>query len=226
MAVTRPEKDFAEVAEALGKSGAVPVSVPAIVIDYSSNAELTNALARVGEFDWAVFTSKNAAEAVFRTTDTISGPRVAAVGPRTAAELEARRVKVDLIPDEHTAEGLLDAMGNVDGLRILLPQSAIARPTLRNGLTSKGAHVTAVTAYHTLSVKVDRSLLGAADVILFSSPSAVESVVNGGGVPEHAKIVCVGPTTTRTAAELGLEIHATARDHSAESLAQAILSKS
>ncbi len=226
MAVTRPEKDFAEVAEALGKTGAVPVSVPAIVIDYSSNAELTNALARVGEFDWAIFTSKNVVEAVFRTTDTISGPRVAAVGPRTAAELEARRVKVDLIPDEHTAEGLLGAMENVDGLRILLPQSAIADPTLRTGLISKGAHVTAVTAYHTRSVGVDRSLLGKADVILFSSPSAVESAVNGGGVPEHAKIVCVGPTTTRAAAELGLKIHATARDHSAESLAQAILSKS
>ncbi len=226
MAVTRPDKDFAEVAEALGKTGAVPVSVPAIVIDYSSNAELTNALARVGEFDWAIFTSKNVVEAVFRTTNAISGPRVAAVGPRTAAELEARRVKVDLIPDEHTAEGLLGAMENVDGLRILLPQSAIADPTLRTGLISKGAHVTAVTAYHTRSVGVDRSLLGKADVILFSSPSAVESAVNGGGVPEHAKIVCVGPTTTRAAAELGLKIHATARDHSAESLAQAILSKS
>ena len=85
MAVTRPEKDFAEVAEALGKTGAVPVSVPAIVIDYSPNAELTNALARVGEFDWAIFTSKNVVEAVFRTTDAISGPRVAAVGPSTAA---------------------------------------------------------------------------------------------------------------------------------------------
>ncbi len=226
MAVTRPDKDFAEVAEALGKTGAVPVSVPAIVIDYSSNAELTNALARVGEFDWAIFTSKNVVEAVFRTTDAISGPSVAAVGPSTAAELEARRVKVDLIPDEHTAEGLLGAMENVDGLRILLPQSAIADPTLRTGLISKGAHVTAVTAYHTRSVGVDRSLLGKADVILFSSPSAVESAVNGGGVPEHAKIVCVGPTTTRAAAELGLKIHATARDHSAESLTQAILSKS
>lgn len=226
MAVTRPEKDFAELAEALGKTGAVPVSVPAIVIDYSSNAELTSALARVGEFDWAVFTSRNAVEAVFRTTDAFAGPRVAAVGPRTAAELEARRVKVDLIPDEHTAEGLLEAMENVNGLRILLPQSAIARPTLGNGLTSKGAHVTAVTAYHTRSVRVDRSLLAEADVILFSSPSAVESVLDGGGVPEHAKIVCVGPTTTRAAAELGLEIHATARDHSAECLAQAILSKS
>lgn len=222
VAVTRPVKDFADTADALREIGADPVSVPAIEIDISPREELVKALENPADFNWILFTSRNAVDAVFAIVESISGPRIAAVGPRTADALTAHGAAIDLMPEVHTALGLLDVLPNVAGEKVLLPESEIALPALRDGLVERGAHVTAVTAYLTRELEVNLHHLEEADVVLFSSPSAVDSIVNSSGVPENTRVVCVGPTTTAAAERQGLRIHATAHDHTAESLAKAL----
>lgn len=222
VAVTRPAKDFADTADALREIGADPVSLPAIEIDVSPREELVKALENSADFNWILFTSRNAVDAVFAIVSSISGPRIAAVGPRTADVLTAHGAAIDLVPQVHTAQGLLGVLPNVAGEKVLLPESELALPTLRDGLVERGAHVTTVTAYLTRELRVNLHHLERIDIVLFSSPSAVDSIVNSGGVPENTQVVCVGPTTTAAAERQGLRVHATARDHTAGSLAKAL----
>ncbi len=222
VAVTRPAKDFADTADALREIGADPVSLPAIEIDVSPREELVKALENSADFNWILFTSRNAVDAVFAIVGSISGPRIAAVGPRTADALTAHGAAIDLVPQVHTAQGLLGVLPNVAGEKVLLPESELALPTLRDGLVERGAQVTTVTAYLTRELRVNLHHLERIDIVLFSSPSAVDSIVNSGGVPENTQVVCVGPTTTAAAKRQGLRVHATARDHTAGSLAKAL----
>src|SRR6185503_7254116 len=112
-------------------------------------AALDAALARLRDYDWVIFTSRNGVEAFFRRTTAISGARVAAIGPATANELRAHGVDPHLVPAEHVAEALIEALGNVRGQKILLPRADIARRTLPEALRERGAEVDDVAVYHT-----------------------------------------------------------------------------
>ncbi len=67
-----------------------------------------------GAVDWITFASPSSAESFFDQipNDAVTGStaRVAAIGPVTAKRLAELGVKVDLIPERYTAEGLLDAI--------------------------------------------------------------------------------------------------------------------
>src|SRR6202012_5196273 len=102
-------------------------------------------------YDWVVFSSANAVEAVLQRLPDVRalGPaRIAAIGPGTAAALLAARLVADLVPKRSVAEGLLEefpARGPAGG-RVLLPHAVDGRPVLPDGLTSAGWEVDVVDA--------------------------------------------------------------------------------
>ena len=69
---------------------------------------------RNDEIDWITFASPSAVQGFFDnfSIETINSSRVkiASVGPVTSRELESKGVKIDVIAEEHTFEGLLDAI--------------------------------------------------------------------------------------------------------------------
>jgi uroporphyrinogen-III synthase len=86
-------------------------------------------------------------------------------------------------------------------------------------LTTAGAHVEAITAYHTVSITADGQLLAAGfDAITFMSASAVSSFVAQVDDIGGALIACIGPVTAAAAREAGLPVHVTADPHTAEGL--------
>jgi uroporphyrinogen-III synthase len=221
--ITRSEGDARSLAQRLEQLGALPIVVPVIRIEWSDPAPLDAALARIAAYDWIIFTSRNGVEAVFRRTTTITGPRIAAIGPATAAELRAHGVKPDLMPNEHLAEAVLEALGTVRGKTILLPQADIARRTLAAGLRERGGTVEEVTVYHTRAEEGPRPALDGVDAVTFTSSSTVRSFLERGPVPAGAKVVCIGPITANTARERGLQAIEVAGDYSEDGLVAALV---
>jgi uroporphyrinogen-III synthase len=230
--ITRPDPDAARLAERLRNLGAIPILAPAIEIEFTDPPELARAVARISEYDWVVFTSKNGVEAVFRLAREIrrkDKPRIAAIGPATAEALRRRGIEADLVPQRYVAEAILEALGDVSGLKILLPRSEIARRTLVDGLKARGAIVEEIAAYRTRSrsspgaTDSGEESLAAADAITFTSSSTVRGFVESRPMPRGAKIVCIGPITAKTAAEYGLRVDAVAERYTEDGLISALL---
>jgi uroporphyrinogen-III synthase len=200
----------------------VPVVAPAIRIEFTDPPELDTALARLGEYHWIVFTSRSGVEAVFRRTRSIAGPKLAAIGPATAAALHAHGAEPDLIPAEYVAEAILDALGEVRGLRFLLPRADIAREALVEGLEGRGAEVDEIAAYRTREVSTPRPDPGPVDAVTFTSSSTVRGFLAGGPVPDGALVVCIGPITAQTAREHGLHVAAVAEHYTEDGLIAAL----
>src|SRR5690606_861303 len=110
------------------------------------------------------------------------GVRVAAVGEHTAAALAAAGVRVDFVPStDYTARALVDEWPDRRaGLRVLAPLSAIAAPTLVDGLRAHGLDVDAVEAYTTVTARPDAATAQAAmrDIraVLVTSGSVARAV--------------------------------------------------
>jgi uroporphyrinogen-III synthase len=250
--VTRSKQQSSELAAKLRELDLDPVLVPAIEFAAPSSFEaLDAALACVGGFQWVIFTSANAAEAMqsrLRANGSDASaafaagnsPRIAAIGPATARALEVIRLRVDLVPPQAVAESLLDSLltyaRQVDGspARFLLIRAEDARDLLPDALRAAGAEVVIAPAYRTVvpagSIEIIRSLFGDPEglaAITFTSSSTVRNLLAlceaaGVKLPSSVLRVSIGPITSETMRSLGHPPHAEALDASVASLAQAV----
>lgn len=235
--VTRAPHQAADFAAMLTARGAVPLLYPCIDIDTPEDPAALDAALRdaaAGAFDWLVVTSRNTVMAIDRrlaalglAPEALAAMRVAAVGPATAeAAAETLGLTADLVPEEHVAEALAAALIDATsaGQRILLPQSAIARPVLAEALSEAGLIVTAVPAYRTVTGRGGDDVpallaAGAVDAVIFTSSSTVdgflERLAAEGGLRDNLAgvcLACIGPITARTAEGHGLMVHVVPRE--------------
>lgn len=247
--VTRARAQASELVEALRALGAEAVEFPAIQIAPPSDnfAALDRAIARLSMngvapvYDWVVLTSVNGVEmfwsrirAAGKDARSLGGVRLAAIGPATAAALEARGLVPDVVPGQFVAEALLGAIPNPAGQRFLLPRADIARAALREGLEAAGAEVEEVEAYRTIlgqPTEAERADLieRGVDILTFTSSSTVRNFVQQLG-PEVARMVAagalvaaIGPVTAQTAREFGLRVDIEANEHTIPGLVEAIV---
>lgn len=223
--------------------GAVPIAYPCIAIVPPNDAtELDAALKQLnaGNFDWLVLTSANTVYSLGQRLDALklvlTGRfKVAVIGPSTAeAAQEQLGLQVDLIPDDYIAESLGQALIEQSGECIFLPESAIARPTLKDRLMSAGVEVVAVDAYQTVCGSGGDDLpamlsQGEVDVITFTSSSTVDGFVErlkqaGSGLSAlgDVRIACIGPKTAQTASDHGLPAAIVPDDYTLAGLLDAI----
>ena len=110
--VTRSREQAGEIVELLESHGAAAIEAPLInIVPPDDYGPLDEACEKAGGFDWIVFTSANGASAFMdrllsgpRDVRALAGARLCAVGPGTASRLTRFGLKVDLIPDDHSAE--------------------------------------------------------------------------------------------------------------------------
>ena len=239
--VTRPRHQSASLSEPLRRLGAEVVEEPAIRIEPPEDpTPLDRALQRLGDYDWLVFTSTNAVEAVASRYDLeeLAGAdvRIAAIGPATASAARSRGLTVDLVPDRFVAEAVFESLarrGPLAGLRFLLPRADIARPALPRLLEEAGAIVDVRTAYRTVpdreavSRALDRMRHTTVDAVTFTSASTVRSFLEGAGrEPFRAEPAVapasIGPITSDALRELGVEPVIEAARYDNDGLVEAI----
>jgi uroporphyrinogen-III synthase len=237
--VTRARRQAAPLIERLAALGAEVIELPAIEIVPAASAALDQAVRDVETYDWVVWTSANGVDAFLtrlaglgRAPSSMSWPRVAAIGPATAARLGEYGIPAALVPARYVAESLLEAMveRGVVGQRVLLPRAEHARDVLPDGLRAAGAHVDVVAVYQTRQPGPPRTdsaallLDGSLDAITFASPSAARAVaVWLGDRRPTAEVVCIGPVTAAAAEACGFHVDAVAAEHSVPGLVDAVV---
>lgn len=223
--VTRPLGTGGSLVSELERLGAEVDEVPLVAIDPVDPAAID---ARVlAEADWVVVTSANAVRALGDRLHVAARARFAAVGPATARALRALGIEPAFVPPRFAADAIADGLGDVRGLRVVLPQADIANPSLGEELRARGAEVSTVVAYRTTEVLPDDAGLAAlrgADAILLASGSAARSLAALSLPLEGTAIVCIGPATAREAAAAGLPVASVAEEATSEGMIRSLRS--
>lgn len=242
--VTRSREQAGRLCELIRRDGGVPVEMATIRIEPTRDwVPVDAALARLGEYDWVVFSSANAVRIWMERAclqglkhEEFTGLRIAAVGTSTQEELERHGLWVDLTPPRFVAESLLQALleTGVRGRRILLPAASDARDVLASGLREAGAKVDQIELYSSVLVEEDVSSVvaeletGRIHAATFTSSSTVRNFVRLTGddkvarLLRNVKVICIGPVTAETAREHGLHVDAVATEHTVDGLAEAL----
>ena len=233
IAVTRARRQAEALSAKLRALGAEVLELPAIEIrpalDY---APLDRAVAKLASYDWLIFTSVNGVRFFLERLDRSAvdlralRARICVIGPATRAAVEALHLKVDVMGAEYVAEGLLAAFAahDLSGRRVLLPRASVARDLVPAELARRGALVDVVEAYRTAAPPI-AAPDPKPDWITFTSSSTVRNFVTAAGPAALAgvKVASIGPVTTATARELGVEVTIEAAVFTVDGLVDALL---
>jgi uroporphyrinogen III methyltransferase/synthase len=230
VAVTRARAQASGLAGRLRELGAEVVETPAIRIEARPVR-----LAGLADYDLVCLTSPNGVRLLFDALGDLgldarvfAGATFAAIGPGTSAELARRGIRADVVPERSLAEALVAALASVpvDGRRVLIGRASEARDVLPEALRERGAEVEVVPLYDTVAERLSedqREALARATYVTFTSSSTVRFLLESGGrVPESARVVSIGPITSRTARESGLPVHVEAERHDVDGLVDAL----
>jgi uroporphyrinogen III methyltransferase/synthase len=236
--VTRARAQASGLAATLRGLGATVVELPAIRIEARIESEEARAAASgIADYDLVCLTSPNGVKLLFEAlaaagcdARALAGATVAAIGPGTARALAAHGIAADVVPERFVAEALVEALAEVEveGRRVLVARAAEARDVLPDALRARGGKVDVVALYETVREAPDDEAVAAAgdaDYVTFTSSSTVTNLTEPLGVrfPERARIVSIGPITSATVREAGLEVAVEADRHDVDGLLAALL---
>lgn len=234
--VTRASTQAPLLSEKLRDLGADVIAMPATRIARLDLTLLREAIARLDDYQWLIFTSQNAV-AIFwdqllgagRDARTLAGISIAAVGPATAGALLEHGLVVDVVPERFVAESLLEKLASRDdiaGANVLYVTAEGAREVLPEGLERLGAIVDRIDAYRstndgTGAARLARALeKGTVDLVTFTSASSVRGYVDAIGeeLSRRAPAASIGPATSETIAAAGIELKVEARESTIDGL--------
>lgn len=233
--VTRQKEQGRALIERLESLGARATAAPTIdFVAPDDPSIIAEALERLEDFEWLLFTSPNGVCHFFRLLDdspkdhrALGQTRMACIGPGTAKALRARGFDCDVLPEEFVAEGLLEALSTekLEGKKVLLPRAQEAREILPDTLRSRGAEVVVAPVYKTIHPALPEGLADwseEASRVLFTSSSTVTNWV---ALTDRREIpcFCIGPITAGTAEKAGLKVLGTAAVHTIDGLVQTLL---
>jgi uroporphyrinogen III methyltransferase / synthase len=232
IAVTRARAQASGLALRLRELGAEVIEAPAIRIS-PLEGELPGNL---GDYDLVCLTSPNGVRCLFdRLTAAgldaraLHRARVAAIGPGTARALAEHGILADVVPERFVAEGLVEALADVEVSRALVARAAEARDVLPDALRERGAEVDVLPLYETVSEPLsdsERRAVGAADYVTFTSSSTVRFFFEqaGDALGDQVRLASIGPVTSATLRELGHEPAFEAERHDIDGLIDAVVS--
>ena len=243
--VTRAAAQAGRLTTLLQEQGAEVTEVPVIEIrPPSSYKPLDRALFGIGAYRWLILTSVNGVEAMFArmaacnvAPGKLGQLNICAIGPATRAALEAQGVSVAVVPRRYVAESVVTELRDkVRGRRVLLVRAAVARDVIPERLRAAGAKVDVVEAYQTtlpsgaaarLRTELDSSRRP--DAVTFTSSSTVRHLVAITGGPQQARqmlrgiaLASIGPVTSNTLREMGLQPSLEAGEYTMTGLVQAL----
>ena len=238
--ITRAQTQSAELARALVELGAETFEFATIAVRGARSPSFPP-----GKPDWLVFTSKNgvdffqeAAAHACWDEEALADARVCVVGPATADAARNAGFTIDLMPAEHVGEAIFDALiqaaGDVRGKRFLMPRGDLARPDLPDELRKAGAIVDEVIVYETYAPEIPEETVEAMmafepDIVTFTSSSTAKNFCARLGAERLAALAAksvfasIGPITSKTARDLGLDVRIEPEDYDVPGLVTAIV---
>ncbi|WP_284637856.1 uroporphyrinogen-III C-methyltransferase [Paenibacillus silviterrae] len=251
--VTRARSQASELVDQIDELGGEAVEFPVIRTqapsDPAAQQALHQAMKRLNEYDWVMFTSVNGVEHFFQTLRELKldirsmyKARIAAVGPKTAEALEQYGLQPEQVPAKFQGDALPGALeGELkEGQRVLLPTADIARETLPTKLEELGLQVTKADVYETvLETNGGTDIIELLEqnkihIITFTSSSTVTNLLKALrelGVEKPlellggCQIACIGPLTAQTAREAGMQVDYLAEEATVASLVKSMYSK-
>ncbi|MXR50135.1 uroporphyrinogen-III synthase [Halovenus sp. WSH3] len=228
VAVFRPADERLDSAlELLTELGVDPLADPMLAIEPTGAQPRTD-----GEY--TILTSKTGVELLGE--EWTAGGQVCAIGESTAAALRAAGYTVDIVPEEFTSEGLVQALADrVDGKRVEVARSDHGSAVLLDGLEAAGAYVHETVLYELRRPPdAGESAVAAAegelDAALFTSSLTVENFRAAAAERDReaaalaglddALVGVIGPPTAETAADVGIEVDFVASEADFEALAR------
>lgn len=247
--VTRTRQQASELRLGLAELGAQVFEAPTLELVSPSaedDARLSQAIDRIDENDWVLLTSANAVSVLAerlaklgRDARQLGRVQIAAVGDATTAALWDRlRLKSDFVPDQFSGEAMAKQFikeREVEGRRCLLLRADIARPALPRLLVEAGAIVNEVVAYQTqrpaaLPDAVLEALREGMDWVTFTSSSTVRNLVallgDEKSLLDGVRAASIGPITSQTMGELGVDVAVESDTASVASLIEAVAAAS
>jgi uroporphyrinogen-III synthase len=236
--VASSEGRVASLVEAIEAQGGFAIPFPTVrLIPPPDSGPFEQALRKWASYDWVIFTSSAAVDAVSRAAARIGldlrrlQGKIAVVGPATKAAVEAAGLPVDTMPAEFLTDSIASALGDVCGRSVFLPRSRIARKGLAEDLRGRGATVVEADAYDAASSTPDLSSLrthARIDFVVFTSASTVRQFVSIvptdvlERVRAESRVACIGPVTAEAASESGLRASVVASEHTIPGLVRAL----
>ncbi|QLC33477.1 uroporphyrinogen-III synthase [Halarchaeum sp. CBA1220] len=232
-AVFRPDDGrLADAAELLESLGAEPVPDAMLAVEPTDRTPREDA-------DYAVLTSKTGVELAADAGWDAGGTTVCAIGESTASALRDAGYAVDLVPEEYSSAGLVDALeADVGGARVEVARSDHGSDVLTDGLEDAGGYVHETVLYRLVrpnaaGASTERAAAGELEAALFTSSLTVEHFLEAAtarGVREaavaglnDAVVGCIGDPTRRTAERHGIEVDVVPAEASFDALATAVV---
>lgn len=237
--VTRTRQQAGQLSNRLNELGASVIELPTIRIEKPDDRDnFVEGVAHAHEYDWLVFSSPNGVErffdaffSIYDDARSLGKPKIAVIGQGTAAKLREYRFAVDLIPEKFVAEGLVEAFKkeSIENLTVLWVRAQEARDVIYDGLIAQGAIVDECKAYQTVPESDDPTgaattfTESGADIVTFTSSSTVEHFFKLNlPWPESAIAASIGPVTSQTLRDHGIEPTIEATQHDIPGLVEAI----
>lgn len=213
--VTRPTQRASGLCQMIERAGGSALHYAAIRIDEPDDTRSRDYISEhLTEFALAIFISPTAVE---KTLDYLvelpKHLKLAAIGSKTAQTLASRGLRIDIEPDGHDTEALLEhpqmQAERVSGLQIIIFRGEDGRRLLGDALQHRGARVFYADMYRRLppsDATQLNTLLQQTDVITTSSNAGLQNlydlVEDKRLLTEHALIV-PGQRTFSLAKKLG-----------------------
>ncbi|HXX82013.1 MAG TPA: uroporphyrinogen-III synthase, partial [Thermodesulfovibrionales bacterium] len=244
--------------EPLEELGAEIVEFPTIeIVPPLSYREIDAAIGNIQSYTWIIFTSANGVRYFLkrflekdRDIRDLKGIKICAIGTKTASEIKKYGMKVDLVPEEFHAEGLIEAFTKevkdqrskvkrhgpevLKGIRILLPRAEVAREIFPEKVRELGGEIDVPVAYRAVKPELHGKRLkrflkeGRITIATFTSAATFRNFVEimGSDASELLKdvsIAVIGPVTAKTVEKTGLKVEIMPKESTIEALVSEII---
>lgn len=228
--ITRPAERTKEAVDFIEENGGKSIVAPTLELRISNSASLVKLCSMAEKLNWLIFTSPTAIISLYKHCPNLNDKlradcKIAVIGPRTGKFLTEYGLNADIIPDDYTAEGLLDVLKEQDikDRTIGIPRTMVARDVLPEGLKKQGANVILADAYKS-SIPQDKTKVqklikliieGKVDAVTFTSPLTVNNFFEIAGTNQRDVLIdtlksgkvlvaAIGPVTAKPLNDIGI----------------------
>jgi uroporphyrinogen III methyltransferase/synthase len=246
-------REHSEGYESLEELGAEIIEFRTIeIVPPEDWAELDNAIDKIESYNWLILTSANGVKFFFRRLfekekdiRDLKGIKICAVGTKTAETINKFGIKVDLVPEEFNAEGLIKMISRqtpvgangrspLQGMKFLLPRAEVAREILPEKIKELGGEIDVVTAYRAVKPETHGKRLkrflkeGKITIATFTSAATFNNFIEIAGedaedLLKDVAITVIGPVTAKAIEKAGLKVSIMPKEATIEAMVNEII---